>query len=782
MTDQPTTEAAATAQNPTNNPPDLAPTCSSIHESVLRQDRRSVAWYLQRQPECVIAQDEDSRTPLLLAAAAGDAPTCQLLLRRMAAYDADSINWADAGGLTPLHWALTQQRYDAAALLLRHGANCSAEDEDGRRPLHAAAFSGNARCVGLLLPHVTKDGASAPSADNLTPLHYAALSGAAPVVTLLLEAGANLHAVDEEGRSALSWAAGEGHASVVAALLGAKADPTTADANGMGALHHAAKAGSLQSAQLLLAGGASALQRSVGGSLAEDIARQAGGRGAGALVDVLKQAGEAEAQQRQAALLDELMLDEQSGEEGGNNNSARGRSQQNNVAMTPGKAAALRKKSEKKKRQAAKRQAQLLQQQQASNNYNAVAAAAEAHFNAAASSDEDEGDETSGSPGDGGTETDLSNAATSMAASVNTSCNSSDVAGSTIRPREPLSPRSPRTGGRDTVRVVDHSAERDHSSERSTQPAWQTPRPPADRPKADWSIHPSPRAGAAADAARRPTEMSGAASTPRNQGPSSTGALKTRPGMRTTAVVPALPPLQHEKRQTPLELEAAAVRDLPSQMPQTPGRTPKPTPGAAHLPSPSGALSARASSFNRAPAPPQPPTLSPSTSHRRSSYDRGLSIEPPSHPPQKTPPQASALGGGNASQPAQWPSRVAVATPQSVSSWLKDANVEQRRALAQFLTQLGPGANSAEKASARARQVNSNSSQPPPPQPEPDRGATPPTTLSLFDLRAGKSITAGVLPAAASRDGGPRDQSGGPPGGRAAAHRPRAAQADPGPR
>jgi ankyrin repeat protein len=214
----------------------------------------------------VVTRDEDQRTPLLLAAAAGDAPTCQLLLRRMATYDADAINWADAGGLTPLHWALTQQRYDAAALLLRHGASSTAEDEDGRRPLHAAAFSGNARCVSLLLPHVSREGASAPSADNLTPLHYAALSGSAPVVSLLLEAGASLHAVDEEGRSALSWAAGEGHAGVCAALLAGRADPSSTDANGMGALHHAAKAGSLPCAQLLLASGASALQRSVGGA------------------------------------------------------------------------------------------------------------------------------------------------------------------------------------------------------------------------------------------------------------------------------------------------------------------------------------------------------------------------------------------------------------------------------------------------------------------------------------------------------------------------------------
>ena len=49
----------------------VAPTCSSIHEAVVKQDRRSVAWYLQRQPDCVLSRDEDGRTPLLLAAAAG---------------------------------------------------------------------------------------------------------------------------------------------------------------------------------------------------------------------------------------------------------------------------------------------------------------------------------------------------------------------------------------------------------------------------------------------------------------------------------------------------------------------------------------------------------------------------------------------------------------------------------------------------------------------------------------------------------------------------------------
>ena len=150
---------------------DGPPPCQSLHEAVVALDKPAVAWFLQRQGDSVMQRDDDMRTPLLLAAAAGDCTTCTLLIRRMAAYDADSINWPDASGLTPLHWACTQQRVDAVALLLQHAAVRSstptalllpllrllvqavtATDDDERQPLHVAAFSGNTRVVSQLLP------------------------------------------------------------------------------------------------------------------------------------------------------------------------------------------------------------------------------------------------------------------------------------------------------------------------------------------------------------------------------------------------------------------------------------------------------------------------------------------------------------------------------------------------------------------------------------------------------------------------------------------------------
>ena len=111
---------------------DGPPPCQSLHEAVAKLDKRSVAWFLQRQGDSVMQRDDDMRTPLLLAAAAGDCTTCTLLIRRMAAYDADSINWPDASGLTPLHWACTQQRVDAVALLLHHAAAVTQQGQSSR--------------------------------------------------------------------------------------------------------------------------------------------------------------------------------------------------------------------------------------------------------------------------------------------------------------------------------------------------------------------------------------------------------------------------------------------------------------------------------------------------------------------------------------------------------------------------------------------------------------------------------------------------------------------------
>ncbi len=83
--------------------------------------------------------------------------------------------------------------------------------------LHAAALSGHANCVQLLIQH----GAPVDIADynGHTPLFRACERGHTEVVVLLLRAGAMVELVDGSGRSCLHWAASGGHSVICSSLL-----------------------------------------------------------------------------------------------------------------------------------------------------------------------------------------------------------------------------------------------------------------------------------------------------------------------------------------------------------------------------------------------------------------------------------------------------------------------------------------------------------------------------------------------------------------------------------
>lgn len=69
--------------------------------------------------------------------------------------------------------------------------------------LHAAAFSGHASTVKLLLDH----GAQIDAADNAkhTPLFRACEMGHTDVVQALIDFGARVDVLDQKGRSPLHW-------------------------------------------------------------------------------------------------------------------------------------------------------------------------------------------------------------------------------------------------------------------------------------------------------------------------------------------------------------------------------------------------------------------------------------------------------------------------------------------------------------------------------------------------------------------------------------------------
>jgi ankyrin repeat protein len=106
---------------------------------------------------------------------------------------------AQAGlGETPLHMGSCPVGYpEIVELLLLHGANIEARQNNGATALRQAVLAGNIHVVELLL---TK-GAS-PAATNRggkTPLHYAAVFGKAEIAGLLLAHNAVVNALDSDG-------------------------------------------------------------------------------------------------------------------------------------------------------------------------------------------------------------------------------------------------------------------------------------------------------------------------------------------------------------------------------------------------------------------------------------------------------------------------------------------------------------------------------------------------------------------------------------------------------
>lgn len=136
--------------------------------------------------------DEQIAALFLDAAREGDLNTIKQFIDAGMEVDA-----ADSRGHTALIVATYKNRYDAAALLLRHGAKVDAEDRKGATALSGVAFKGHERVARLLLEH----GAKIDHQNHLgrTPLMFALMFERHDIVKLLLDHGADLDVKDVDG-------------------------------------------------------------------------------------------------------------------------------------------------------------------------------------------------------------------------------------------------------------------------------------------------------------------------------------------------------------------------------------------------------------------------------------------------------------------------------------------------------------------------------------------------------------------------------------------------------
>ena len=165
------------------------------------------------------AQDKDGWSALSYAAQEGNLPIVRLLLESGA-----PVNSVTDDGWTTLHFASREGHVDVLSALAAAGAPLGATTE-GASAANVPASYTTVACV----PPPTHESRSRALAlvvwtEGWTPLMLASREGHVLSIRALCDAGADVHALDSCGQSALSYASGSGQVDAIEALVLAGAD------------------------------------------------------------------------------------------------------------------------------------------------------------------------------------------------------------------------------------------------------------------------------------------------------------------------------------------------------------------------------------------------------------------------------------------------------------------------------------------------------------------------------------------------------------------------------
>ncbi|XP_028278589.1 nuclear factor NF-kappa-B p100 subunit-like isoform X2 [Parambassis ranga] len=142
--------------------------------------------------------DKDGRSPLHLAALAGDNNTLRVLLAHLEERHAHLVNTPDYHGLHPLHLAVRRDGERCLQLLVEGGAKINApEQKSGNTALHLAVRENLFKVACTLITELKADVNTCTFGGN-TPLHLAASLGSPTLCSMLIAAGADKNMENDE--------------------------------------------------------------------------------------------------------------------------------------------------------------------------------------------------------------------------------------------------------------------------------------------------------------------------------------------------------------------------------------------------------------------------------------------------------------------------------------------------------------------------------------------------------------------------------------------------------
>ncbi|KAF2793610.1 ankyrin, partial [Melanomma pulvis-pyrius CBS 109.77] len=161
--------------------------------------------------------DSNGLTPLHLAAESSNLEMCQKILQ---CDGVDANAKETVYGETSLHAAfkLSDPSTELLELLIANGANVNEQDNDSQAPLYEACNVGDANAAAVLLRH----GADIDDDENVfghTALHAAISAQSLAAVRVLIDAGADLTLQNKSGQGALHQSIIVGHFEIFEVII-----------------------------------------------------------------------------------------------------------------------------------------------------------------------------------------------------------------------------------------------------------------------------------------------------------------------------------------------------------------------------------------------------------------------------------------------------------------------------------------------------------------------------------------------------------------------------------